>query len=306
MIAADVAAVLKLLPEPATKTTRLGGPGRPWAIRYGAGDAILRWNDASRWRAFGFSDDEAVASVEWLHAFLRDLASTGFVAPRPLDDLGERSIAIAEDGVWELLSRVPGRPMGWSDDEMVEAGALLARFHVAAMSLPERGQRPGAQPFASCEPAHPDAWAIRMAFERELADLDPRSTGRGVIHGDATQSNVVIGDSGTFHLVDYAIAYVDYLLGDIGAALWRNGRGSPDAITYDPARAARFVAGYDSVRPLGRGAARAIGNFMRGRGLQLLRRLELRHGRDETVIQRLMAVHVGQAELAGAIEAALS
>ncbi|HEV2249153.1 MAG TPA: phosphotransferase [Candidatus Limnocylindria bacterium] len=298
--------MLKLLPQPASETTQLGGPGRPWSIHYGADRAILRWNDASRWRAFGFSDDEAIASIEWLHAFLRDLAYTGFVAPRPMDDLGERSIAIAEGGIWELLSRVPGRAMGWSDDEIFEAGALLARFHAAAMSLPNRPQRPGAQPFASCEPAHPDAQAIRTAFVHELADLDLRSTTRGVIHGDATQSNVVRTASGTFHLVDYAIAYADYLLADIGSALWRNARRSPDAISYDAARAARFVGGYDSVRPLGRGASRAIVSFMKGRGLQLLHRLELLHGRDETVIQRLTVINAAQDELAVAIEAALS
>lgn len=305
MIAPEVAAVLKLLPEPGDEITQLGGPGRPWSVRYGANQAILRWNDASRWRAFGFSDDEAVASIEWLHAFLRELAATGFVAPRPMNDLGDRSIAIVEGGIWELLARVPGRAMGWSDVEMVEAGSLLGRFHAASMTLRDRGQRPGAQPFASCEPDHPDARAIRVAFERELADLDTRSSERGVIHGDATQSNVVIDDRGTYHLVDYAIAYGEYLLGDIGSALWRNARSSPDAITYDPARAARFVDGYDSARPLGRAAAGAIVTFMKGRGLQLLRRLELRHGRDETVIQRLTAIHAAHAELAAAIQAAL-
>jgi len=298
--------VLRLLPEPATESTQLGGAGRPWSLTYGTTRAILRWNDAARWRAFGYADDVAVASIEWLHALLRDLASVGFVAPRPLDDLAGQSIAVMTDGIWELLTRVPGRAMGWTDDEMVEAGRLLARFHGAALRLPQRPQRPGAQPFAACDPAHPEARSVRAEFEREMGALNGAATLRGVIHGDATQANVVIADDGTFQLVDFALAYVEHVLADIGSGLWRNGRASADSITYDPGRAARFVRGYNSVRPLGPEAPRAIVTLMKGRGLQLQHRLELRHGRDESVMQRLRAIVSLDAELVAALEGALN
>lgn len=56
-----------------------------------------------------------------------------------------------------------------------------------------------------------------------------------MIHGDATQSNVVIDDDGTFRLVDFAIAYEDALLADVASALWRNGRSGPNAVSYDRA-----------------------------------------------------------------------
>ena len=285
---------------------QLGGAGRPWWIRYGANEAVLRWNDFARWRAFGFSDDEAIASIDWLHALLEDIASTGFVAPRPVHDLDGRSRAIVDRGIWELLSPVPGHPMGWSDDEILAAGSLLARFHEVSVRLPARPQRPGAQPFVACEPAHRDARAVRAAFEREITALEPAHAIPGVIHGDATQSNVVVGDDGSFYLVDFALAYEEHLYGDIGSALWRNGRSSPDAVTYDPDRAARFVRGYHLVRPLAPGAASAIVTFMKGRGLQLQHRLELRTGRDDTVMQRLMAIDAEGARIADAIEAALS
>jgi Ser/Thr protein kinase RdoA (MazF antagonist) len=302
----ELAAVLRLLPAPVRDTTQLGGAGRPWSIGYGAKQAILRWNDASRWHAFGFTDEEAVASIEWLHALLRDLASVGFNAPRPMDDLDGRSIAIVKGGIWELLSRVPGRQMGWSDSEIRESGSLLARFHEVALKLPTRPQRPGAQPFVACEPALPMARTVRAAFEREIAALDPAHAIRGVIHGDATQSNVVVGDDGSFRFVDFALAYQEHLYGDIGSALWRNGRSSADALTYDPSRAARFVRGYHAVRPLAPGAASAIVTFMKGRGLQLQRRLELQNGQDDSVIQRLLAVDAAGARIVDAIEKALS
>jgi len=298
--------VLRLLPSPAIDANQLGGAGRPWSIRYGSTVAVLRWNDAGRWRAFGFSGEEAVASVQWLHLVLRDVAAAGFVAPRPVDDLDGRSIAVADAGVWELLTRVPGRSMGWSDHEIFEAGRLLARFHDASLRLPKRPQRPGSQPFDACYPEHPEARAVRARFEHEVSALDPEASARGVIHGDATQSNVVVEEDGSFHLVDFALAYLDYLWGDIGSALWRNGRTSADAVTYDASRVARFVRGYDSVRALDRRAAQAIVTFMKGRGLQLQHRLELRRGHDETVMRRLLAVDEAGPELVAAIEDALS
>ena len=302
----ELATVLRLLPAPVIETTQFGGGGRPRGIRYGATEAVLRWNDFSRSRAFGFSDDEAIASIHWLHTLLEDIATTGFVAPRPVHDLDGRSVAIVDRGIWELLSRVPGRPMSWSDDDMLAAGSLLARFHEVSVRLPARPQRPGAQPFVVCEPAHPKAQAVRVAFEREMTALAPAHGVPGVIHGDATQSNVIVGRDGCFYLVDFALAYEEHLYADIGSALWRNGRSSADAVTYDPKRAARFVRGYHLVRSLAPEAASAIVTFMKGRGLQLQHRLELRTGRDDTVIQRLMAIDAEGARITDAIEAALS
>ncbi len=145
--------------------------------------------------------------------------------------------------IWELRSHVPGRPMGWTDDEMHAAGALLATFHRSSLALPPRPQRPGSHPLAECRPSHPAARPVRIAFERELADIGHRRAPRAVIHGDATQSNVVVDSRGAFHLVDFALAYDEALLADVGSVLWRNSRSSPDALTYDPARAARFVRG---------------------------------------------------------------
>ena len=52
-------------------------------------------------------------------------------------------------------------------------------------------------------------------------------------------------------------------------------------------------------------AARAIVVYMKGRGLQLQVRLELRKGSDETVIQRLRSIEAHQVELEAAITAAL-
>jgi Ser/Thr protein kinase RdoA (MazF antagonist) len=249
------------------------------------------------------SPELARDSIDWLHEFLRDLAAAGFVAPAPVAELRGESVVVVDGVVWELLSFVPGEPMGWSDAEIYEAGRTLARFHECSAAVPRRPQRPGSLRLDESRPTHPDAQQIRAHVLRELLEIDAESAPRGVIHGDATQSNVVIEKRGPFHLVDFALAYEDALLADVGSALWRNGRTDPDAVRYEPARVTRFVRGYAAIRPLPTVSARAIVAYMQGRGLQLQHRLELRRGSDPTVMQRLLSIHAQQNELREAASA---
>ncbi len=298
--------VLQLLPAPVSDLRQqLTGAGRPWLVRYAGKQAVLRSNDPARFRSFGFSPELARASIDWLQEFLRDLAIAGFVAPAPVSDLRGESVALIDGVIWELLSFVPGRPMGWSDDEMYQAGRTLASFHECAAATPPRPQRPGSLPLKDCRPSHPQAQHFRAHFARELVAIGDETAPRGVIHGDATQSNVVIGEGGVFHLVDFALAYHDAVLADVGSALWRNGRASPDAVTYDPARVTRFVQGYAALRPQSAISGRAIVAYMQGRGLQLQHRLELRHGSDPTVMQRLLSIHRQQDDLQEAAAAGI-
>ena len=53
MTPTDLRAVLELLPAPVSEIQQLGGPGRPWSVRYGARRAVLRRNDPGRFRDFG-------------------------------------------------------------------------------------------------------------------------------------------------------------------------------------------------------------------------------------------------------------
>ncbi len=298
--------MLALLPENAKDVVQLGGPGRPWSLRYGSQQAVLRRNDLGRFRAFGQSAQTACASITWLHEALLGIARIEFVVPEPLPDLEGESVLATQDAVWELLAHLPGTQMGWSDEEMRSAGRLLGEFHSASQRLAEKPQRPGSHPLVECRPNRPEAGAIRAAFERELEEINHLEMPRGFIHCDATQSNVVIDERGAFHLVDFAIGYKEAFLADVGSALWRNARSEPDAVTYDPARAAEFVRGYATMQPVPPESARAIVVYMKGRGLQLQMRLELRAGTDETVIRRLLAIEAQQAALEAAIALALA
>lgn len=300
MVPPELGAIARLLPAPLDDARQLGGPGRPWSLRYASRTAVLRRNDLAGARSLGMSEADALASTAWLHGVLRDLGASGFIAPVPLPDLDGASIAVVDGATWELLSHVPGRPMGWSDGEMAMAGALLARFHEVSLELPARPQRPGALPLTACRPVHPAAVSVRAEVESELASLATEA--RAVIHGDATQANVVVDETGAMHLVDFAIAFEELLVGDVGSALWRNGRTDVDAVRYDPRRCATFVSGYRSVRPLPPSAGQAIATCMLARGLQLQQRLELRGGTDATVVQRLLAIRDARRAIAAAID----
>ena len=297
-------AVAALLPAPVTEL-RQQAPRRPWIIRYGARTAVLRATPLDAIRPLGFSHELAYASVRWLHDLLGDLAATGFLAPTPLAELDGRSIAIVDGVLWELLSFVPGRPMGWTDHEMREAGAHLARLHGAFERLPVRDQRPGALTIDGCRPSDPIARDVRRELERELADIGHAMASRSIVHGDATQANVVV-DGGHCAFVDYAIAYEEVRLFDIASALWRNGRVEANALAYEPSRVATFVSGYHSERPLSLGDASAIVVYMKARGLQLQQRLELRKGNDASVLERLEAVRKQQRELTDAMSRVLA
>lgn len=281
--------VLALLPDPVTDLRQqLPGVGRPWLIRYAGHQRVLRSSDPRRFKRSAFSPEVALASIEWLHEFLRDLAVTGFVAPAPAADLGGGSIAVLDGVIWELLTFVPGAPIGWTDAEMIGAGRALARFHEASAAVPRRAQRPGSAPLRESRPEHPDAGPVAAYVEAALAvSAGPPPL---VIHGDATQANMVV-DAGTFHLVDFALAYREAPLGDVGSALWRNARSEPDSSGYEPRRVALFVGGYASVRPQPAAAGQAIVTYMLARGLQLQHRLELRGADDPTILQRLHAIH---------------
>lgn len=295
--------VLDLLPAPVHEVRGLRGPAGPWLIRYGSEEAVLRWSDPAQHARLGFTPALALESMTWLHEFLGDLAATGHVAPGPVNDLGGHSLAVVDGAIWELLTYVRGRQMAW-EDGVYEAGRALAQFHVASMGLPPRPQRPGALPFDACRPLHPSAPVAEV--QRELGEIGYSGAERCVIHGDATFGNVVIAQDGTWRLIDFAIAFHDVPLADIACALWRTGRTADAATSYDPARAAEFVRGYASLRPLRPDDARAIVVYVKARGLQLQHRSELRGWRtDETVIQRLLALRAQQGEIESAIRTAL-
>jgi Ser/Thr protein kinase RdoA (MazF antagonist) len=226
--------------------------------------------------------------VAWLHAFLARLAGQGFPAPRPLPAFSGKSWTAAGDKLWDLVSFIPGREVGWdSEPPLDQIGALLGRYHAAARRITTTGQRPGVIPLAevpaillsdklaAAGPSPQRAAVIRRLAERLVADLEDiagSSAAPIVIHGDFTAHNVIACGipPRLAGVIDFQRAHVEVPVADIGYGLWRSGRPRQNAASLDLARLWRFIHGYASAVSLPPQDARALPVYLYGRGLQMI------------------------------------
>jgi len=226
--------------------------------------------------------------VAWLHAFLARLAGQGFPAPRPLPAFSGESWMAAGGQLWELVSFIPGREVGWdSEPPLDQIGALLARYHATARRITMDGQRPCVIPLAEVPaillsdklgaggPSPQQAAVIRRLAERLAADLEDiagSSADRMVIHGDFTAHNVIARGipPRLAGVIDFQRAHVEVPVADIGYGLWRSGRPRQNAASLDLARLSRFIQGYATAASLPPQAARALPVYLYGRGLQVI------------------------------------
>lgn len=248
---------------------------RLWQFELADGDVgVLRRHDPSR------VDPTAALALEdvaWLHQFLRRLSVTGFPAPVPLEVLADRSVCVHDGAVWEALSFLPGRPVGWNPAPGMDVlGDLLAAYHDAAESLETTPQRPIALPVAELV-HHVSArvemvlpgWLVELCDELHdrLAGLECAS--KMVIHGDFTAHNVV-SDGEHLGVIDFGLAHVEDSVADLAFGLWRSGRPYQDATRLDDSRVSAFVGGYARRRSLSGDEAAVIPIYLWGRGVQML------------------------------------
>ena len=268
---------------------RLRGRSDVWRVDHPMGAVVIRRNDPVRHPPV---DATVTDDIGWVHRFLGRLAASAFPAPRPAPLFAGRSVAVFEGAVWEALAFVPGRVVGWSPTPtMFQLGAFLASFHEATAELESFGDRASVLPVASLVGDVPwrelkvvksERHAVQASVEALASELDAtghRSAPRSVIHGDFTNHNVVASGrprvpSGA---IDFANAYTEATLADVGFALWRSGRPSQGASGFDAERIAAYVAGYQSRRSLDPGGGAAILAYLRARGLQILAK-QVRHG----------------------------
>jgi Ser/Thr protein kinase RdoA (MazF antagonist) len=240
-----------------------------------------------------------MAEVMWRHAFLARLAGLRFGSPCPLPCFEGRSWTIADGVLWEIVSFLPGRVVGWAAaPPMEEVGALLARYHATVRRIEVTSQRPGALPLADVpaillsrqlEAVHlgPDLTAIirRQAewLARDLDDTSHLAGERVIIHGDFTNHNVIANGTPprAVGAIDFALAHAETPLADIAYGLWRSGRPRQDADHLDLRRIACFLRGYAAICPVSADEARVIPVYIRGRGLQMIAK-RIRAGRAET------------------------
>ena len=286
-------AILASIERPNLSVRPLDSRGQPWLLEAADWRAVLRHLPPRR-----YPPAESLPHMEWLHRFLDRLTSVEVATPRPLRELGGASIAVANGAMWELLSYVPGRTLGFDPRVSLEsAGGLLASFHLASREVPTPEQRPGALPLEDCCPV--SGGALVSVFQRDLADLDQASVDWCVLHADCTVGNMLVSGEPptTSGMIDFTLAQLGPPEADISFALWVTGRTEQPQRRLDYARVRAFVSGYHRVRPLTAWAARAIPVYLVGRGMQLLTRIERAGGTDEVQLERVRWLHAHRAEL---------
>lgn len=280
-----------------------------WQVWCQSGQGVLRRLDPDR---FPPAHDQTCASLEWLHRFLARLATRGVCAPEPIGAFDGASWICRDGAIWELVSYLPGRIIGWSRrPSLVGVGVLLARYHQAVGDIDPGGQRPLAFPVASLHQGKTSG-LVRGWVDDLGEDLDRIGHDQApqlVIHGDFTCHNVLVPNTGPrmpTGVIDFALAYREAQLADLGFGLWRSGRPCQDAIGLDSTRVDDFVTGYTRVQALASPAAEAISVYIRARGVQQAVKAESRGARLHPLLaERIVWLHDHQAQVRDSIDAAI-
>jgi len=277
--------VARLLGEAATGAVRLSAQRPVWRLPTKTPLVIRRSAQAIT------DPTQAAADLNWLHAFLEDLAATRFLAPRPMPVLAGKSWLIDGGYAWQAISYLPGRALMWTPTTELEVvGELLARYRIASASCRMRRQRPSYQSLMSSLalttlPESAKSSRLRdedrrryLSFATEVLD-GLREEGfekepPGVIHGDPTVRNIIVAGPAVriVGLVDFDLAHVDALLADLAYSLYVSARkGSQDmALNLDRFRV--IVRGYRSSFPLDARRIRLLVLLVASRGLLVVAR----------------------------------
>lgn len=247
--------------QAAAVTFVAGRENRVFRVRADGGDFALRLK-----RPGYRSDEELLSELQWMEAMGR----AGLHVPRPVPSGHGRLLEVVDDQRVDLLSWLPGRPLGASREplDLVDAEAVFrrlghetARLHHAS----DGWQRPAG--FTRCawdidgllgdapvwgrfwENPALDAPTRRLleSFRAAAAQaLLPRAGGLdyGLIHADLVRENVLL-DGAHIAMLDFDDAGFGFRLFDLATTLLKN-LAEPN---YEDLKAA-LLAGYAQVRPL--------------------------------------------------------
>lgn len=264
------------------RAVQLEGRTEVWLVPCDGVDVVLRRTIAG---VDGASADAATRSQRWVHEQLVRVGSGAAAVPQPAPVFDGSSLCTIDRTVWEALTYLPGRVVGWDRrPTMFELGAFLAGFHDVASEVVPDSQRDDAVSVASL--VEPRTWAgidlsgshrttVLRAIEcvgEQLTETGHATRPVSLVHGDATNHNVLTtgNPARPYGLIDFANAYRDVTLVDIAFALWRSGRSGQETDDYDSDRIRAYITGYSSVRALDFDERAAIAAYLMARGLQIV------------------------------------
>lgn len=218
------------------------------------------------------------ADLPFFLGLMEHLAENGVTCPQPVH---------RRDGA--LVSEIAGRPAAlitflegmWIREPEPHhcraVGAAMAGLHLAARDFPMRREN------AMALDGWHSLWAMARGRADEVeaglsaeveADLEtltrrwPRDLPSGIIHADLFPDNVFFLGGAVSGIIDFYFACNDFLAGDLATGL--NAWCFETDGSYDPAKGAAMLEGYQSVRPLERREIEALPLLARGTALRFM------------------------------------
>lgn len=207
------------------------------------------------------------SELPWFLGLMTHLADHGLPVPRPMADREGRVLQRLAGRDAALIGWLPGVSVTEPNDlQCREAGAALARLHLAGMGYPQT--RPNRLGLAFVREAAatlgPRLEALEAGLEKLVdATIDrlearwPAGLPMGIVHADLFPDNVLFLGDRVSGLIDFYFAATDLFAYDL-AVLRVAWSFSADGSDYLPARDAALRAGYASVRPLVAGEEAAL------------------------------------------------
>lgn len=221
-----------------------------------------------------------VADLPFFLKLLDHLAARGCPVPRTIHDRGDRPFRLVDGKAAALIEFLPGISVTDPTPEQARSvGAALAQMHLAAADFPMTranglGLAGWADLAAQCTPAGLDSInaGLGALVRDELATLEarwPADLPRSVIHADLFPDNVLMLGDRVTGLIDFYFACTDMMAYDVAVthAAWCFDAAGE---TFDPARSAALLEGYESVRRLSDPERAALPLLARGASMRFL------------------------------------
>ncbi len=239
------------------------------------------------------------------------LARNGVPAPRPVPDRAGGFLAELNGKPAALVDFLPGKDVTVPTvAQCGQAGAMLARIHIAGRSYEGRMDNPrgpawwreaAPQVLPFLDPA--DAALLEREVRFQPADLD-RGLPRGAIHADYFRDNVLFDGGAVSGVIDFYFACTGALVYDVAIAV-NDWCVKPDG-ALDAARAAALLAAYARARPFTSAERDAWPAMLRAGALRfwvsrlydfhLPRPGELTHAKDPGHFRAILLAHLEAGE----------
>ena len=239
------------------------------------------------------------------------LAEAGIPAPRPIRNRAGSFLGELNGKPAALVVFLAGKDVAAPDPAQCgEAGAMLARIHLAGASYGARMDNPRGP--AWWKSAFPEIAPFLDSADLKLLEEEVRFQSRnpcpglprGAIHADLFRDNVLFDAGRISGVIDFYFACTDALIYDVAIAVndWSVTPGG----TLDENRAVALLDAYRAVRPFTAAELAAWPVMLRAGALRfwvsrlydfhLPRPGELTHAKDPGHFRNLLAAHVAAGE----------